>query len=70
MEVISAAGQAGAAATQRTVVSLTPGLAKQAHSCLGALPQRKRGQEELRAELGCRQQNSLALCPNITSTWV
>lgn len=38
-------------------------LQKQAHSCSGALPQRKRSQEELRAELGCRQQNCVALCP-------
>lgn len=70
MEVISPAGQAAAAATQRTAVSLNPGLEKQVHSRLGALSQRKRGQKELRAELGCRQQNCLALFPNITSTWI
>lgn len=41
--------QAGAVATQGTVDSLTLRLAKQAHSHLGAFPQRERDQEELRA---------------------
>lgn len=40
----------------RTVVSLTPGLAKQAHSRLGVCSEQE-GSGELRAELGCRQQN-------------
>lgn len=40
-------------------------LAKLAHSCRDALPPRKRGQEEIGAELGCRQRNlssSLSRC--------
>lgn len=46
-----------------------PGLAKPAHSCRAVLPPRKRGQEEFGAEVVCRQQNCLALCPNISSAW-
>ena len=55
---------------QRAVVSLSPQTCKTGTLNVRAtLPPRKRSQEELGAGLGCRQQNCLDFCPNVSSAW-